>query len=123
MYGGRGALHLTPYTLHPTPYTLHPTPCTIHPFRYLRFMALQRYFLELMYKGTGYSGFQVQKNAPNTVQEAIEKAFAILQKQVVTMTGSSRTDAGVHALQNFFHFEFEGNMNVHFKYKMNAILP
>jgi tRNA pseudouridine38-40 synthase len=86
-------------------------------------MALQRYFLELMYKGTGYSGFQVQKNAPNTVQEAIEKAFAILQKQVVTMTGSSRTDAGVHALQNFFHFEFEGSINGHFKYKMNAILP
>jgi len=83
----------------------------------------QRYFLELQYKGTNYSGFQVQKNAPNTVQEAIEKAFAILQKQAVTMTGSSRTDAGVHALQNFFHFDFEGEIHEHFRYKINAILP
>ena len=86
-------------------------------------MAVQRYFLELMYKGTGYSGFQVQKNARNTVQEAIEKAFAVLQKQAVTMTGSSRTDTGVHALQNFFHFDFEGLIQEHFKYKINAILP
>jgi len=83
----------------------------------------QRYFLELQYKGTDYSGFQVQKNAPNTVQEAVEKAFAILQKQAVTMTGSSRTDAGVHALQNFFHFDFDGEIHEHFRYKINAILP
>jgi len=83
----------------------------------------QRYFLELLYKGTNYSGFQVQKNAPNTVQEAIEKAFAILQKQAVTLTGSSRTDAGVHALQNFFHFDFDGEIHEHFRYKINAILP
>ena len=83
----------------------------------------QRYFLELLYKGTNYSGFQVQKNAPNTVQEAVEKAFAVLQKQAVTMTGSSRTDAGVHALQNFFHFDFDGEIHEHFRYKINAILP
>jgi tRNA pseudouridine38-40 synthase len=57
------------------------------------------------------------------VQEAIEKAFAILQKQAVTMTGSSRTDTGVHALQNFFHFDFEGAIQEHFRYKINAILP
>ena len=86
-------------------------------------MALQRYFLELMYKGTAYSGFQVQKNAPNTVQQEIEKAFTVLQKEVVVMTGSSRTDAGVHALQNFFHFYYEGIIHEHFKYKLNAILP
>lgn len=83
----------------------------------------QRYFLELMYKGTGYSGFQVQDNAPNTIQEETEKAFAILQKERVTMTGSSRTDAGVHALQNFFHFDVNAPLHEQFLYKMNAILP
>ncbi|MEO6313447.1 MAG: tRNA pseudouridine(38-40) synthase TruA [Chitinophagaceae bacterium] len=83
----------------------------------------QRYFLELMYKGTGYSGFQAQKNVRNTVQEAVENAFCILQKQPVIMTGSSRTDTGVHARQNFFHFEFDGNIQADFRYKMNAILP
>src|SRR4030095_10921763 len=46
-----------------------------------------------------------------------------LQKEKIDLTGSSRTDAGVHALQNFFHFDFEGEINAHFAYKMNAILP
>ncbi|MEP7279948.1 MAG: tRNA pseudouridine(38-40) synthase TruA [Bacteroidota bacterium] len=84
---------------------------------------MQRYFLELMYKGTLYSGFQVQENARNTIQEETEKAFAILTKKTVAMTGSSRTDTGVHALQNFFHFDFDGSFHPHFLYKMNALLP
>src|SRR5689334_9520564 len=83
---------------------------------------MSRYFLETSYKGTRYSGFQSQKNA-NTIQAEIEKAFQILQKVNVTMVGSSRTDAGVHALQNFFHFDFDGTVHAHFVYKMNAILP
>jgi len=39
------------------------------------------------------------------------------------MTGSSRTDAGVHALQNFLHFDYEPALHPHFVYKVNAILP
>jgi len=83
---------------------------------------MPRYFLEVAYKGTNYSGFQSQHNA-NTIQAEIEKAFTILQKEKVILTGSSRTDAGVHALQNFFHFDFERLLNSDFAYKMNAILP
>ena len=83
---------------------------------------MSRYFLEVSYKGTKYSGFQLQDNA-NTIQAEVEKAIAILQKEKIAMTGSSRTDAGVHALQNFFHFDFDGIINPHFIYKMNAILP
>jgi tRNA pseudouridine38-40 synthase len=83
---------------------------------------MQRYFLELSYKGTAYSGFQAQLNA-NTIQAEVEKAFFILQKEKVVMTGSSRTDAGVHALQNFFHFDAEKKIHPEFIYKINAILP
>jgi tRNA pseudouridine38-40 synthase len=83
----------------------------------------QRYFLEVMYKGTAYSGFQVQANARNTIQEETEKALAILLKQTTSLTGSSRTDAGVHALQNFFHFDSGENIDAHFLYKINAIVP
>jgi tRNA pseudouridine38-40 synthase len=86
-------------------------------------MAKQRYFLEVMYKGTAYSGFQVQENASNTIQQEIETAFSVLTKQSLTMTGSSRTDTGVHALQNFFHFDFEGVFHAHFLYQLNSILP
>jgi len=83
---------------------------------------MPRYFLEVAYKGTPFSGFQSQENAW-TVQAEIEKAFSTLQRDSVTMTGSSRTDAGVHALQNFFHFDFDAVIHPQFIYKMNAILP
>lgn len=83
---------------------------------------MSRYFLELAYKGTGYSGFQVQHNVV-TIQSEVEKAISILHKEKVLLTGSSRTDSGVHALQNYFHFDFEGELNKQFVYKMNAILP
>lgn len=83
---------------------------------------MPRYFLEVAYKGTHYSGFQLQENA-NTIQSEVEKAFKVLQKQEVELTGSSRTDAGVHALQNFFHFDFQEDLHPQFVYKLNAILP
>lgn len=89
-----------------------------------------RYFLEVSYKGTRYSGFQSQHNAL-TIQQEVEKAAETLLGTVVKMTGSSRTDAGVHALQNYFHFDLLFPVNTargitgfdQFVYKMNAILP
>ena len=84
---------------------------------------MSRWFLEVSYKGTAYSGFQSQHNTGKTIQAEIEKAFAVLQREEVVMTGSSRTDAGVHALQNYFHFDYEGKIHPQFLYKVNAILP
>jgi tRNA pseudouridine38-40 synthase len=83
---------------------------------------MPRYFIEVAYRGSAYSGFQVQHNA-NTVQAEIEKAFQTLERRAVHLTGSSRTDAGVHAQQNFFHFDDEAGLHAQFEYKMNAILP
>lgn len=83
---------------------------------------MSRYFIEVAYKGTRFSGFQIQENAA-TVQSEVEKAFQILHRSPVSLTGSSRTDAGVHALQNYFHFDFPGPVNPQFVYKMNAVLP
>src|SRR5205085_2661394 len=70
-----------------------------------------------------YSGFQLQQNTANTIQAEIEKAFKVLQRDDLLLTGSSRTDAGVHALQNFFHFDYANELHPQFVYKMNAILP
>ena len=86
---------------------------------------MSRYFIEVSYKGTLYAGFQAQQNA-NTIQDEIEKALAIYFKQPFSLTGSSRTDAGVHALQNFFHVDAEfSDIPVWDKviYHLNAILP
>ena len=81
-----------------------------------------RYFIEVAYKGTRYSGFQVQQNAL-TIQSEVEKAFTTIQRQPVILTGSSRTDAGVHALQNYFHFDSAVELHPQLVYKMNALLP
>ena len=91
---------------------------------------MHRYFLEISYKGSNYSGFQSQHNA-NTIQAEVEKALEILLKRKIILTGSSRTDAGVHALQNYFHFDDSMQFQTHnssgdwfpLQYKLNAILP
>ncbi len=82
---------------------------------------MPRNFIEVSYKGTAYSGFQVQQNA-NSVQEEIEKALHIFYRKTFELTGSSRTDAGVHALQNFFHFDSDTSID-DASYQLNAILP
>ena len=70
---------------------------------------MPRYFIEVAYKGTRYSGFQVQDNAI-TIQSEVQKVLAIKFGQTFQLTGASRTDTGVHALQNFFHFDTEGQL-------------
>lgn len=82
---------------------------------------MPRYFIEVSYKGTCFSGFQIQKNAI-TVQSEIENAFKLILKQEIQLTGSSRTDAGVHALQNYFHFDFDKEISQKLLYNMNALI-
>jgi len=83
---------------------------------------MPRYFLEVGYMGTRFSGFQVQDNAC-TVQGEVEKALAILLRTSVSLTGSSRTDAGVHAYSNFFHMDVPDLLPATLPYRLNAILP
>jgi len=83
---------------------------------------MARYFIEVAYKGTAYSGFQVQENAV-TIQSQVEHALQLLHRNAIQLTGSSRTDTGVHALQNYFHFDYEQDIHLQAVYKLNAILP
>lgn len=83
---------------------------------------MHRYFLEVAYKGTAYSGFQVQENA-NTIQAETENALRTILRENIVLTGSSRTDAGVHALQNFFHFDTAIEVTEKNLYNLNALLP
>ena len=83
---------------------------------------MAKYFLELSYMGTRYNGFQVQPNVP-TVQGELEKALKTLLKEEIDLSTSSRTDAGVHACQNFFHFESGLEITQKNIYNLNAILP
>lgn len=63
--------------------------------------------LELSFLGSGYHGWQVQKNAPS-VQNTLQTACEQLTGQPLKLTGCSRTDAGVHARQFFCTLEGQG---------------
>ncbi len=69
------------------------------------------YALTLAYKGTSYSGWQVQKNAvgvQSVVQDGVERLFG----KRLAVTGCSRTDSGVHANGYVCHIETEKPFDV-----------
>ena len=81
-----------------------------------------RYLIEIQYDGTHFYGFQIQKNVP-TIQGEIEKSMYIILKEKIQIQGSSRTDTGVHANQNFAHFDTPLILTDNFIFNMNAVLP
>lgn len=83
---------------------------------------MARYFIELSYDGALFGGFQIQQNKA-TVQGALEKAMEVLFRTPISLTGASRTDAGVHAYQNFLHFDTDLSIQPKHIYNLNAILP
>lgn len=65
-----------------------------------------RFLFEISYLGSNYSGWQSQLNATG-VQEIVEKCLGTILRQKLTITGSGRTDAGVHCTQQFFHADID----------------
>ncbi len=80
-------------------------------------MHKQRYFIHLCFKGTAYSGWQIQPNA-KTVQGALEHTLSTLLQEPVHTVGAGRTDAGVHAKSFFVHIDANPNA---FRNKDNII--
>src|SRR5690242_17015847 len=81
-----------------------------------------RYFVEVGYDGNAFHGSQVQGELV-TVQGTLNKALATLLRRPVETFGASRTDEGVHALSNMYHFDEAEALHPQFRYKLNAILP
>jgi len=81
-----------------------------------------RYFLSLKYKGTHYSGWQIQPNAIS-IQEELQTKLSILLNESINVVGCGRTDTGVHAAFYMLHFDVETKIIGDFVYKINAILP
>lgn len=65
--------------------------------------------IEIEYDGTNYCGWQIQQNGI-TVQEEITKALKKLTGKDITVHGSGRTDAGVHAKGQVASFILENNI-------------
>jgi tRNA pseudouridine38-40 synthase len=85
--------------------------------------AHQNFKLLIEYDGTGFHGWQRQRNA-RSVQAEIEAALAVMTRQAVTLNASGRTDAGVHALGQVANFRCETRLTAaDFLRGLNRLLP
>lgn len=82
-----------------------------------------RYFIHLGFDGTEYSGWQRQKDTPNTLQEVIENTLTQLFKKKISVYGCGRTDAGVHASQYIVQFYLDKAPLFDLKFRLNKNLP
>ena len=65
-----------------------------------------RYQLLIEYLGTNYKGWQIQKKN-KTIQGILQDKIRKLLKENITIVGSGRTDAGVHAIEQSAHFDLK----------------
>ena len=82
-----------------------------------------RYKVTIAYDGNNYAGFQSQINAI-AIQDIIEKILYKIFREKIRIVMSSRTDAGVHAKGQVFHFDSDKQKDVNkLKYSFNCLLP
>ena len=67
-------------------------------------VSISRWKCTVAYDGGALAGWQIQPNA-ETVQSVIEARLAVVFKTHIDITGSGRTDSGVHARGQVFHFD------------------
>ncbi len=68
-----------------------------------------RYKVACSYDGSKFIGWQKQITGLS-VQEDIERVLTIMHKRKVGIVGSGRTDRGVHAINQVFHFDSDLNI-------------
>lgn len=89
---------------------------------------MTRFKAQISYFGQNYFGFQIQNQSP-TIQEVLEEKIFQITREKTRIVPSGRTDAGVHALKQFIHFDLKTETAIEritkndFVYKMNSVLP
>ena len=84
---------------------------------------MKNFKLIIEYDGTRYHGWQRQKKEA-TIQGEIEKALWIMTRSSVSLNGSGRTDAGVHARGQAANFRCDTNLDPEiFQRGLNSLLP
>ena len=84
---------------------------------------MKRILLTVEYDGTAYAGWQRQLNGV-AVQQVLEEALSSACGRPVTVTGASRTDAGVHALDQKAHFDTDATIPPEkYAFVLNTLLP
>ena len=72
---------------------------------------MKNYKLVIQYEGTRYKGWQRQDTTEQTIQGKLEGIFSKMEGRKVEVTGSGRTDAGVHALGQVANVHLETAMS------------
>ena len=84
---------------------------------------MRRIRITVTYDGTEFHGWQVQPGLA-TIQGALEEVIGSMEGAPVTVEGSGRTDAGVHALAQVAAFTFQNPIPVeNLQRAMNRLLP
>ncbi|MDD6479265.1 MAG: tRNA pseudouridine(38-40) synthase TruA [Oscillospiraceae bacterium] len=84
---------------------------------------MKRVLLKISYDGTNYHGWQVQPNAV-TVQEVLQESLYKVLGNKPSVTGCSRTDAGVHANEFYCHLDCDDKIpETAFLKGLNSVLP
>lgn len=79
--------------------------------------------LTIEYDGTNYHGWQIQANG-ETIQSILERAISTFCNAPIRITGSGRTDAGVHALGQVANFHADMQFDRHRLLRaLNALTP
>lgn len=83
-----------------------------------------RYFITFSYDGSKYKGYQKQPKG-RTIQGELEKALKkINSNKIVNVSGSGRTDAGVHAINQRAHFDLINEIEEsRLQTSLNGLLP
>ena len=77
----------------------------------------------IAYDGTRYYGWQIQRETP-TVQQVLRDTISMVLNSPVTLHGSGRTDAGVHALGQVANFRTDNSMEVEaLRTALNRLIP
>lgn len=86
-------------------------------------MKTHNYRMAVAYDGTQYKGWQIQPNGL-TIQEILQNKLAVILRKEISIIGSGRTDAGVHALGQVANFLLPESVDVfRLRGSLNGLLP
>ena len=81
-----------------------------------------RYLINLTYDGSLFYGYQIQNNN-KTVEGELEKVLSKILNTNINTVGSSRTDKGVHAINQYCHFDYDKKIDLKkLKHSINSLI-
>ena len=81
-----------------------------------------RYLINLSYDGSKFFGYQIQKN-DITVEGELERVLSKVLNEKINSIAASRTDKGVHANNQYCHFDYDKKIDVKkLKHSLNSLI-